>query len=244
MKLRRLLHWSWLKAEKSIKDLRRSDIEEFIKFCHKPPKSWIGTKILARFVERGGKRQANPRWRPFVVKVAKSAHNKGEKPQVEEYALSQGATREMFAILGTFFNYLLIEEYAMQNPVALIRQKSKFIRKKQGKPKIRRLSQRQWDYVLRVTEELAEKNPDRHQRTLFILTALYQMYLRISELVASPRWTPTMNDFFEDNEGLWWFQTVGKGNKERQIAVSDVMLNALKKWREHLNLTPLPSHCR
>src|SRR4029078_11737792 len=31
------------------------------------------------------------------------------------------------------------------------------------------------------------------------------------------------------------------GNKERQIAVSDAMLNALKRWREFLNLPRLPS---
>jgi len=50
-----------------------------------------------------------------------------------------------------------------------------------------------------------------------------------------------MNDFHQDQEGLWWFTTVGKGNKERQIAVSDAMLKALKRWRKHLGLSPLPS---
>jgi integrase len=67
------------------------------------------------------------------------------------------------------------------------------------------------------------------------------MYLRISELTASLRWEPTMNDFFKDQDGCWWFTTVGKGNKERQIAVSDAMLTALKRWRIHLNLSSLPS---
>src|SRR5262249_6847609 len=77
--IERLLHWSWLKKEKSIKDLKRADIEEFIKFCQRPPKPWIGKKIVARFVERAGKRQPNREWRPFVVKVSKSAHKSGQK---------------------------------------------------------------------------------------------------------------------------------------------------------------------
>ena len=67
------------------------------------------------------------------------------------------------------------------------------------------------------------------------------MYLRISELVASDRWVPTMSDFVKDADGNWWFKTVGKGNKARQIAVSDAMLDALKNYREtYLQLPPYP----
>ena len=49
-----------------------------------------------------------------------------------------------------------------------------------------------------------------------------------------------MGDFERDLEGSWWFRTVGKGNKERQISVSDAMLAALKRFRESRNLSPLP----
>ena len=48
-------------------------------------------------------------------------------------------------------------------------------------------------------------------------------------------------DFHRDHDGHWWFTTVGKGNKERQIAVSDAMLNALKRYRRYLGLSALPS---
>jgi integrase len=127
------------------------------------------------------------------------------------------------------------------NPVALIRQKSKFIRKTQELPKIRRLSERQWKYVIETAEEMAETHPPLHERTLFLMPILYSMYLRISELAASKRWSPAMNHFFKDNEENLWFTTVGKGNKQRQIAVSDTMLEALKRWRTYLGLSPLPS---
>lgn len=75
---------------------------------------------------------------------------------------------------------------------------------------------------------------------MFILTALYLLYLRISELAASERWVPQMGHFYRDSNGYWWFKTVGKGNKMRDIAVSDDMLTALKRYRENLGLSPLP----
>jgi len=59
--------------------------------------------------------------------------------------------------------------------------------------------------------------------------------------VETERWRPSMGDFERDLEGNWWFRTVGKGNKERQVSVSDDMLAALKRYRESRNLTPLPS---
>jgi len=146
----------------------------------------------------------------------------------------------MFAILGSFYNYCLQEEIINANPVALIRQKSKFLRQESTTPIIRRLSDKQWQTVLELAKEKA-KNDAKHERTVFILSCLYGMYLRISELTASDRWTPTMGDFFKDAENNWWFKTVGKGNKARQIAVSNDMLKALKRYRmEYLKLPPYP----
>src|SRR3990167_7538618 len=95
----RLLHWSWLVAKKSIIDLRRDDIEAFIRFCQKPPLTWIGTKKAPRFILLQGKRIQNSDWRPFVATVSKFAHRKGQKPNVNKFQLSQGAIKEIFAIL-------------------------------------------------------------------------------------------------------------------------------------------------
>jgi site-specific recombinase XerD len=237
----RLLHWSWLIAEKTLKDLRREDIENFIVFCQKPPKSWIGLKKVPRFIEKEGERLANPLWRPFIVTLSKASHRKGEEPEVKNFKLAPDSLKQTFSILGSFFNYLLQEEYLFMNPVALIRQKSTFIRKHQSSRKIRRLTELQWQYVMKVAHEMAETHPEFHERTLFIMSALYAMYLRISELAASPRWTPLMNHFYRDSENHWWFTTVGKGNKQRNIAVSDAMLLTLKRWRKYLGLTALPS---
>ena len=236
----RLLHWSWFIANKSLKQIKREDIEAFVKFCQKPKKTWIGIKKAPRFIDKEGVRIPNPEWRPYVATISKADFRKGKKPNINQFSLSNGAIKQLFAILSTFYTYLLQEEYVATKPVVLIRQKSKFIRK-QGTTKIRRLSEIQWQYTIKTANKLAEDDADTHERTLFVMSILYSMYLRISELVASSRWIPTMNHFQRDGDGNWWFTTVGKGNKQRHIAVSNTMLTALKRWRKYLGLSPLPS---
>jgi site-specific recombinase XerD len=237
----RLLQWSWQVKKVALSELKREDIEQFVRFCQNPPSTWISLKKVPRYLDKEGRRQPNPQWRPFVATVSKSARKQGATPAIRQFSLSQGAIQEIFAILSTLFNFLIAEEYLVANPVALIRQKSKFIRKHQQHAPIRRLSLQQWDTVFAAGDKLARENPEQHERTRFILSMLYGMYLRISELAASKRWIPTMNDFAKDSNGHWWFTTVGKGNKERQIAVSEDLLASLSRWRKFLGLTPLPS---
>jgi site-specific recombinase XerD len=237
----RLLHWSWSIAKQELTALRRENIENYLRFCQQPPTSWIGTNKPPRFILEQGLRVPNPEWRPFVATVSKAEHRRGERPIVANFELSDSAIKEVFAILSSFFNYLIQEEYAVMNPVALIRQKSQFIRSKQQAPRIRRLSELQWQYVITTAKALAEENPNTHERTLFIMSCLYAMYLRISELASTERWQPTMNDFSQDSDHNWWFTTVSKGNKQRSIAVSDSMLDCLRRWRQHLGLSRLPT---
>ncbi len=238
--IERLLQWCSLISKKSLKELRRNDIENYVEFCQKPPKGWISLSKAPRFITQDSERTPNPEWKPFIATISKIEHRQGINPALKDFEFTNNAVKQLFAIIGSFYNYLLLEEYASINPVAMIRQKSKFVRKIQEKPQIRRLSELQWSYVIQTAKELAEQSPN-HERTLFIMSALYSMYLRVSELVADNRWQPKMNHFTRDNEDNWWFTTVGKGNKQRQIAVSEAMLEALKRWRKHLNLSPLPS---
>lgn len=239
--IERLLQWSWFIVGKSIKEIRRNEFEEFIAFCQKPPLGWIGTKTVARYVDQHGARIPHPEWRPFVATVSKLANREGTLPEIKKYSLSQKALQAIFAICGSFYNYLIQEDYIDFNPIAQIRQKSKFIRQQKTKMIVRRLSELQWSYVIETVEALAKQSPEQHERTLFIMKALYGMYLRISELAASARWQPQMGHFQKDADGNWWFLTVGKGNKERLISVSDDMLNALKRYRQSMGLSALPS---
>ncbi len=45
----RLVQWAWYIQEKTLPELRRLDIEEYLEFCQQPPLAWIGIKQVARF---------------------------------------------------------------------------------------------------------------------------------------------------------------------------------------------------
>lgn len=234
----RFVQWAWFIANKSIIDIQRTDIEDYLAFCQKPPVTWVGQKNVARFTTQDGERLPNPPWRPFVATLTKLDRQKEKEVKREKYHLSEKGFREIFTVLNCFYNFLIQDGATQINPILQIKQKNRFYRKQQSKPKIRRISDLQWQFVIETAENMAAREPDKHERTLFIISMLYGLYLRISELTATDRWIPQMNDFEEDHEGNWWFTTIGKGNKERQISVSNSMLAALKRWRKHLKLSP------
>ncbi|MEY8247250.1 MAG: tyrosine-type recombinase/integrase [Bermanella sp.] len=233
----RILQWLWLVQDGSLQEVRREHIEAFMAFCISPPHHWIGTKNVARFKSRQGTRMANSEWRPFVCPSNKAT---GTQTTLAAYRPSQKAIQSSFAILSSFFNFLIQEEFISANPVILLRQKSRFIQTSQNRPQVRRISNYQWDEVMRVAQAMAEQDPGQHERTLFILNCLLGMYLRISELVSDERSTPMMGDFRSDQDRNWWFHVVGKGNKSRIITVSDAMLEALQRYRSWLKLPALP----
>lgn len=236
----RLLQWAWLICKKPIKEINRNDIRDFLQFISDPPKHWIGTQTVKRFLDANGERRANPDWRPFVVKVSKAARNLGKTPQKSAYQLSNKSMEAIFGILSSFYCYLQQEEYLEVNPISLIRQKKGYIQRQQTRKVTRKLSRIQWAEVIKATEKLADED-DQHERTLFMISAFYLLGVRISELSFSAHRAAYMGNFAPDKRGLWWYTTVGKGNKVRDIAVPDELLAALKRYREFLNLPPLPS---
>jgi len=184
--LERFIQWSWFIKGQSVLSHKRQNIEEFIEFCQKPPKRWIGFKKVPRFKTVNGEKSPNPEWKPFEIHLSKVDHKKGIERDKDKYQISQETLKALFGVLGSFYNYLLQEELSQMNPVSMIRQKSKFIQKQSTTPMIRRLSNTQWEMVLECTREKAIKNKS-YERTVFMLSCLYAMYLRISELAPSNR---------------------------------------------------------
>ena len=234
----RLLHWAWNLAQCSIFSLRRAQIEDYVRFCQRPLKSWIGTQKPPRFIEKDGERVPNSTWRPFVVTVSKEEIRQGRGPNQNDYRLSDKAIREIFTILNSFYNFLVQENYTEIHPVLQARLKNKLLRQQRPQPKRQPLSEDQQLFVIETARQLAEENK-RHERTLFIMSTIYFLHLRISQLVENDRWIPKMNNFHKDPQGNWWFTTIGKGNEQRKIAVSEDMLEALKRWRNHLGFSDL-----
>src|SRR5947207_3299704 len=85
------------------------------------------------------------------------------------FELSQKSIREIFTVLSSFYNYLLIDEKISINPISLIKQKSKYLQKRQQQSSVMRLTEKQWQTCLQIVREMADKNPEKHERTLFIL---------------------------------------------------------------------------
>lgn len=236
----RLLHWAWLICRKLLKDLTRNDIRDYLQFIGSPPKQWIAVSIVPRFMENAeGVRVHNPAWRPFVVKISKVARRLGKEPSRANYQMSSKSIEAIFAVLSSMFTYLQQEEYLDVNPVSLIRQKKGYIQRQQTRKVTRKLSRVQWSFVITTCEEMAKADP-QHERTLFLMSAFYLLGLRISELAYTTERQATMGNFAPDKRGLWWYTTVGKGNKLRDVAVPDELMTALKRYRTQLGLSPLP----
>lgn len=235
----RYLQWIYCESDTSLTSSTADDIVKYIEFCSEPPVNWISTKNHPRYIDDGGHRVPNEDWRPFQAKVSKAARAKGKSPSAEDYVLSNSAKKATLRILSSFFGYLELENYVQYNPVRRIRQKSQLTTSRSGPDPVRRLTVLQWQYTIETCRMLADEEPV-HERGLFILSCLYLMYLRVSELAKSDRHTPMMKDFHKDSDGAWWFRAVGKGNKERDISVSDDMVKSLKRYRNYLGLSELP----
>lgn len=237
--LERLCQWAWLVHQKNISALQQEDIILYLKFLQKPPKPWIGTQQANRFVASDKGLLPNPEWRPFWVRLNKRAYREGQQPLASQYTLSPSGFRAVFAILGSFFSYLQEQGHMQHNPVRQIRQKKKWLRTQQQHRVTRKLTHVQWDWIIRCVHDKADADR-RYERHFFLISILYLLGLRVSEVSETATRSPAMGDFTRDQAGLWWFQTVGKGNKFRDIAVPDDLLRGLKRFRVSLGLSPLP----
>ncbi|MBC3776394.1 site-specific integrase [Pseudomonas sp. SWRI99] len=245
----RLLLWSLLVARKPLLELRRSDAEAFMEFCLRPTAAWIGPVVKSRFLRVGGQRkssadtyQLNAVWRPFSQTAPKrDKHLPEPAPSENRYKMAQGSVAQVFAVCGSFYQYAMDEGLTEANPFRAVKQKAVYKQRHTQEVSGRALSHLQWDYVIETAEEMAEEDPD-HERTLFVLTTLFAMYLRVSDLVGRDNWEPTMGDFRRDTMGNWWFHVVGKGNKSAKISVRDDYVHTyLSRYRRHLGLSALPS---
>ena len=237
----RLCQWSWLIKQKLLKHIDRHDIAEYFDFVQNPPEQWVARKHSPRFAfNTHGARVPSPNWRPFLMRQ----HVKNEHGSIKP-SMTQATIRAIMAGTSTFMTYLLQENYITHNPVSLIRQKSRYLQKIQQDRVTRKLNDRQWSMLIDEIESRCAEEP-LYERHLFIFSAFYLLGCRISELADTQDRQPVMSDFYQDSNHLWWFRTVGKGNKAREIAVPDAMLKALKRYRLHIGTSGLPNprdHC-
>ncbi|PJG58839.1 tyrosine-type recombinase/integrase [Aeromonas cavernicola] len=230
------LHWCFAVMRINPSELTRRVMIHYLDYCHSPPATLIAYRNVAQFVvdKEWGERLPNPLWRPFL--------GKRELGSELPYRLSEPAMKTKLAILSAFFQFLIQEEYMERNP-ALQLQRAKRPAPPEGEESNQAFSELQWSYVIQAADQLASASPEQHERSRFLVILLYACYLRISEVAAKPGFTPVMGQFRRDHHtGVWgYYIPRSKGGKRRTVAVSNALLDALKRYRIQLGLSPLPA---
>ena len=225
----RLLLWSWIIRGRSILELSFQDAEDFVRFNKTPAGDWIGPTTNRRFVAEGSLMVFNSAWRPFSEQRAGSAG---------VYTVQRTTLELIISTCHAFFEHISDMGHEVRNPFS-IKQRSRLTGQKPQQRSSKSLTQLEWDYLLDVAREMADADA-KYERSLFIVVALFSMYLRIGDLAGSASWQPTMGSFFK-RKSSWWFATCGKGGVQAEISVKPEFLEYLQRYRESRNLTPLPA---
>ena len=237
------LHWAFDVEVLSVADIGRRELSRYLDYCCNPPAELVAYHNVAQFItdKELGDRLPTPSWKPFL--------GRKEAGQALPYRISDQALKTKLAILSSFFTYLIHCEYTERNPALMLLSSGRFKQNSQASVNgedsedIKSFSELQWSYVIETAELEAKKDPERHERTLFLLSLLYSCYLRISEVAARPGFSPVMGQFRRDSKtGIWSFLVPrSKGGKRRSVAVSKALLNSLMRYRRFLGLPELPA---
>lgn len=222
--IERFCLWAWLINGQSIFKLKREDIEAYTDFVVNPLLDWCADSVQWRYKDDNGIRKINALWRPFIKK---------------DIQASQQTLSAMFTALNVFFKFSILEEKSFTNFVPVVKKNSPYLVVQSQINLPDTLSNLQWEYVLNVTKEACSEKPD-FERNLFILACLKGLYLRISELSERPHWSPVMSHFWQDTDGFWFLRVMGKGNKLRDVTLSEELVDYLIRYRKFRGLTALP----
>lgn len=213
----RALLWAVLQLGKPLSSLKHEDLLAYEHFLAnpQPAERWVlaGKKKLAR---------SHPDWRPFAGK------------------LDASSVRQALVVLNACFSWLTEARYLAGNPLALARNRR---RRNAAKLRIERyLSHDQWAEVMATVEAMpvtTERERLHAARCRWLCTVLYLGGLRTSEVLGA-----TMGAFFSrrDKDGIerWWLEVTGKGDKTRDVPVTDEWLVELTRYREANGRAPMP----
>ncbi|MCE3239049.1 MAG: Phage integrase family protein [Gammaproteobacteria bacterium] len=233
-----LLLWAWLIVKKSILCLNDEDIQKYIAF--RLDISAFGIEIEKNLHFNNDENLQTPyqHWRPFILTVIK----KKDKEKVKKYRFLERGFKEIINILDEFYNFLLVKGKVLNHSLlALAQEKNKYISRQNLPINVKKLTEIQWQYCVKIAEKLAADEPNRHERTLFMIMIFYWLYPHVVELTARGDWIPQMNHFYRDRNQNWQFKVLDEKKKIRVISVGHEMLEALKRYRISFGLTPLPS---
>ena len=210
----RLLLWSTVELRKPLSSLTHEDLLAYQRFLADP-------QPALRWVMRGRRlARGDGDWRPFAG------------------PLSPASQRQAFVILNTLFAWLVNAGYLAGNPLSLSRQRAR-----KARPRVTRyLDDDLWQAVKASVEAMPRitvREQEHYARVRWLISLLYLMGLRISEVVTNP-----MGGFFKrrdrDGQERWWLAIAGKGDKERLLPATAELMAELVRYRAHYELAALP----
>lgn len=237
--------WCWDVEGISLADVTRRHMNRFLSWCNTPPPEAIGDAQRVQFIysKELSTRLPNPLWRPFVNRAKKGVATLNTDIPYQRKA---SAIKNQLAILSSYYQFLNDEEYCERNPASLAMRRERFKDNpsvNDNEENIKALNPLQLAYLMDTAQKLAIDDPVRHERTLFLIVLLFSTYARISEISARPGYSPVMSQIRRDRNNETWgfFIPQSKNGKSRSVAVSDALLNALKRYRKYQGLSELPS---
>jgi integrase/recombinase XerD len=210
----RLVLWALIEAGQPLSSLAVEDIQVYEAFLDDPqPRSrWCGRVFADR---------TDPAWKPF------------------RGPLSKASKRQAMVILEALFDFLVEAGYLRGNPVGLARRKSRTPAR--GARTERYLSKDLWQLVMEHVESLpanSQRQRNRGERLRVALTLLYFGAPRVAEAAAASMADLSCRDGPDGDQ--WWWKIIGKGGKEGWVPVTQILLNAINRYRVHLGLARLP----
>ncbi|MDD1985436.1 antitoxin Xre/MbcA/ParS toxin-binding domain-containing protein [Pseudomonas asiatica] len=225
----RLLLWSWIFQGKSILELDRSAFDEFVNFHFSPPETWVGSAAYHRFTPDLGRMKANKKWRPLYLSEGKTKKT--------DYIISQDSLIRVVSVCSGFFKFLISREAISCNPAASIAKLGAPVAQNTGLT-TRALTVYQWEAVISAAQLMAEENP-HNERALFIISSIYYLMLKTSDLEGRLE-CPMMSMFFE-KDGVWWLDLPSTSGLSSKISVDAAYLPFLIRYRLSRGLRPLPT---
>jgi integrase len=190
------------------------------------------------------------------------ASTKDQKLKVPGFtdSLSKSSIRKSLKIISAFFSWLVSVNYVTANPFAGVRSTSVIEGVGMGsteandKPSLVRARERRGGVLERVLpveaisaiDDYLDKTPsphdqDFHARARFIFKFALMTGLRISEMAAARR---DDLDYIESplaaSAGGWILHVVGKGDKHREVPISNELVIEIGKYFSSRNLITLP----
>lgn len=203
----------WLREQSlTLRQMTREHLDAFEQFLANPMPRERWIGTVSR--------RSDPAWRPF------------------RGPLSPASRRQSLVILQGLYSWLIEAGWVTHNPFKLMRNKRQRLDNRTGT--IERYLERPlwewlWQWLQRPSAGDAPSADYANARRRFAIGFGYLLAPRISEMAQA-----RMSDFNE-REGRWWWNVVGKGQKAARIPVPPAMRTLLIQWRHTLGLTDTPA---